>query len=278
MEQRRQAICEIVEQNQPCPVRGVFYQMVAHGLIEKTEAGCAKVQDALLKLRMDGEVSWDWIVDESRIFFKQDAYASPEEALREWQAHYRRDLWADAPVTVQVWIEKRALAGLFTAALFDFCVPVFPSVGYTSDSFVRSAVSHIDARPVFIYYFGDYDPSGANISEVLERKLYYHAQDACIVFQRVAVNREQIEEWDLPTRPTKKTDSRAKRFGDDRSVELDAVPPTILRDLALGCVTNHLSADLLERTLKVEEAERESLEAFTAKWPSFRSKRRPRSG
>jgi hypothetical protein len=49
-------------------------------------------------------------------------------------------------------------------------------------------------------------------------------------FVRVAVNPEQIEEFDLPTRPTKKTDSRAKTF-EGESVEVDAIPPARLRQM-----------------------------------------------
>lgn len=273
MAERLEQVADLARLYQPCTVRGVFYQMVGRDWIEKTEAGCTKVQNALMKLRMDGAVPWDWIIDESRIYFKRTSHRSPEEALIEWQSHYHRDLWASAPVTVQVWIEKRALAGLFTDALHRYDVPVFPSVGYTSDSFVRTAVDFIDHRPVFVYYFGDYDPSGMNISEVLERKLAYHAPEADIKFERMAINRDQIEEWDLPTRPTKKDtkdkkgDSRARAFGDDRSVELDAVDPNTLRELAECCVLDHLDAEYIKRIRQAERAEREALKSFIESWP-----------
>jgi hypothetical protein len=31
--------------------------------------------------------------------------------------------------------------------------------------------------------------------------------------KRLAVTEEQIDEWNLPTRPTKRSDSRARSFG-----------------------------------------------------------------
>jgi hypothetical protein len=50
-----------------------------------------------------------------------------------------------------------------------------------------------------------------------------------MTFERIAVTPGQIAEWHLPSRPTKKSDTRAAAFGDDDSVELDAVDPRMLR-------------------------------------------------
>jgi hypothetical protein len=47
--------------------------------------------------------------------------------------------------------------------------------------------------------------------------------------KRLAVTEEQIDEWNLPTRPTKRSDSRARSFGSSVSVELDAIDPRRLR-------------------------------------------------
>jgi hypothetical protein len=47
------------------------------------------------------------------------------------------------------------------------------------------------------------------------------APDIEIHFERLAVTPEQIEAWDLPSRPRKATDTRTKNFG-AVSVELDA--------------------------------------------------------
>jgi hypothetical protein len=56
------------------------------------------------------------------------------------------------------------------------------------------------------------------------------APAAEIHFERIAVTPAQIAAWDLPSRPTKASDSRAKGFG-EVSVELDAIEPDRLRAL-----------------------------------------------
>jgi len=53
----------------------------------------------------------------------------------------------------------------------------------------------------FIYYFGDWDKHGVNISNDIERKL--NGFGANVSFERVTVLPWQIEDWQLPTRPTK---------------------------------------------------------------------------
>jgi hypothetical protein len=83
------------------------------------------------------------------------------------------------------------------------------------------------------------------------------APGAEIHFDRIAVDLEQIREWDLPARPTKASDSRSKGFG-DISVELDAIPPDRLRDLVTVAIERHLPKHQLD-ILKIAEAEERKL-------------------
>ena len=53
-ERRRLLYC-IVEAMRPMTVRQVFYQATVKGLVEKTEAGYAKVQTDLALMRRDGD-------------------------------------------------------------------------------------------------------------------------------------------------------------------------------------------------------------------------------
>lgn len=63
----------------------------------------------------------------------------------------------------------------------------------------------------------------------------------------------QIAAWDLPTRPTKKTDSCAKKFG-DKSVELDAIDPDRLRALVRDAIDQHLPAEQFDESRRAERA------------------------
>jgi hypothetical protein len=77
-------------------------------------------------------------------------------------------------------------------------------------------------KPTYIYHLGDFHPSGVNAGEKIEETLREMAPDADITFRRIGVSPRQIQNGNLPSRPTKMSDSRAKGFG-DVSVELDAI-------------------------------------------------------
>ena len=130
--------------------------------------------------------------------------------------------------------------------------------GYASLSFLHTAAEYINDLivPAYIYHLGDFDPSGVNAGEKIEETLRELAPDAEIFFERIAVTPEQIDEWDLPTRPTKASDTRQKVLA-AISVELDAIEPNQLRALVQDAIEQHLPADQFEVLKAAEEAERE---------------------
>jgi hypothetical protein len=124
-------------------------------------------------------------------------------------------------------------------------------------SFLNGAAEYISDLevPVYIYHLGDFDPSGVNAGEKIEETLREMAPDAEIHFARIAVTPNQIVTWNLPTRPTKTTDSRANGFG-DISVELDAIEPDLLRNLVRTYIEKDLPPDQLTVLQVAEESER----------------------
>src|SRR5215218_1490965 len=84
--------------------------------------------------------------------------------------------------------------------------------GFASLSYVHNAAETIErvGKPTYIYYFGDYDPSGVEIDRNLERRLREFAPTSEIHFRRVAVRPAQIDEYALPTRRTKRNTSHGR--------------------------------------------------------------------
>jgi len=258
MDQRRRALFEIVEAMRPMTVRQVFYQATVHNIVEKSEAGYDKVQTALVQMRRAGTLPYGWLADTTRWQRKPVTFGSVQQALEDTARLYRKALWVNAGVYIEVWLEKDALAGIMLPITDLYDVPLMVARGYASLSFLHTAAEYISGLdvPIYIYHFGDFDPSGVNAGEKVEQTLKEMAPGAEIHFERVAVTPEQIRAWALPTRPTKKTDSRAKKFG-KVSVELDAIEPDQLRDLVEDVIQRHMPAEQL-RVLKVaEKSERE---------------------
>jgi hypothetical protein len=267
MERLRDVIYTVVSEDQPMSVRQCFYQLVTLGLVAKSESEYrSTVSRVLAEMRRAGELPYRWIADNSRWMRKPPSFDSVEDALRRTAESYRRRLWAASDVYVEVWLEKEALAGVLYEATAEWDVPLMVTRGYPSLTFLHEAGAAIAAhdKPTFLYYLGDHDPTGVDIPRKVEEELRGFAPDVEIHFERVAVSLAQIHEWGLPTRPTKRTDPRARGFA-GASVEVDAIPPARLRELVEGVIARHVDRRELEVLRVAEASERELLERMAGR-------------
>jgi hypothetical protein len=244
---------------QPMTVRQVFYQATVRNLVEKSEHGYAKIQTDLTLLRRAGELPYSWLADNTRWQRKPATFDSVKQALDNTAKLYRKALWGDADAYVELWLEKDALAGVVYPVTSMYDVPLMVARGYASLSFLHTAAEYISTLdvPACIYHLGDYDPSGVDAGRKIEKTLREMAPDADIRFERIAVTIEQIIDWNLPTRPTKQKDPRAKNFGSDQSVELDTIDPRRLHSLVGKAIQQHLPRHQFKQLMKIEEHERE---------------------
>jgi hypothetical protein len=258
MQDRRLAVLNILQKIKPASVRQTFYQASVQGLTDKTEDGYEKVQRTIVWLRECGICPFGWISDATRWMRKPDTYSSIEAALRETIETYRRAVWRDENIYVEVWIEKDALAGTILPVTSQYDVPLMVARGYSSLTFLHAAAAAIAARrkPAFIYHLGDWDPSGQDAARHIEAKLRKYAPGVPIHFERLAVSEQQIFQLELPTRPTKKSDSRSKAWKGG-SVELDAIDPGTLRKLVREAIERHISPQRLAVIEAAEKSERE---------------------
>jgi hypothetical protein len=261
MAERRAALVQIVQAQQPMTVRQVFYQATVKGLVEKTELGYAKVQTDLANMREDGTLPFSWITDSTRIQRKYPSYSSIVELLEDSASLYRRHLWRDLPCYVELWLEKDALSGVVFPITSMYDVPLMVARGFASKAFLYASAESIKAndKPAYIYHLGDADPSGVSAAKSIHSTLCRYAPQAEIHFERLAVLPWQIERWNLPTRPNKAGDPRTKNFDSDVSVELDAIPPDILRGLVSGAIERHMPQEQLHILQVAEQSERETL-------------------
>ena len=258
----KSTIYETVLTERPMTVRQVFYRLVSAGKIDKTEGEYnSTVVRLLSEMRLSGYLPFDWIADNTRWMRKPKTHSNLRSMLDITASAYRRALWNDQNDYVEIWLEKDALSGVVYGVTSEWDVPLMVTRGYPSLTFLNSAAQSIawEEKPAYLYYFGDMDPSGLDIPRVVEERLTEFAPDTEIFFKRVAVTDDQVARWNLPTRPTKKSDTRSKSFRGE-SVELDAIPPDDLRSMVNDCIVQHVDADAFEKTKIAEASEREFLD------------------
>ena len=242
----------------PMTVRQVFYQLEHRGLIANTEREYkGTVGRLLLDMRLKQEIPFGWISDGTRWMRKPRTYGGWQEALRATAATYRRALWATQDAYVEVWLEKDALAGVLFEETEQWDVSLMVVKGFPSVTFLYEAAEAMKAqdKPTYRYYFGDHDPSGVAITRNVEKRLREFAPGVELHVERVAVTSAQIAAFQLPTRPTKQTDSRSRGFVGG-SVEVDAIPSATLRELARRCITRHIDWAALDSLAVAERSER----------------------
>lgn len=252
----------IIKEEGTLSLRHLFYRVSSLGLINKEESEYAKLSGYTMKWRRDGSIPWTAFVDSTRWYHGTRTYSNLESSLEISKNCYRRNLWQSQKVYVEIWTEKEAIAAISTQAANDFGVPVFAMKGFASGSALFAISQQLKyyqslGKRVFVYYLGDHDPSGKCIDESIVRNL---REDHGIEFnfKRIAITPDQIKTYNLPTRPTKKTDPRSKSF-EGESVEIDAMPPHTIRGLIEECISQHIDTQSWERERVIEDMEYDTL-------------------
>lgn len=119
-----------------------------------------------------------------------------------------------------------------------------------------------------LLHLGDHDPSGKDMSrDIVDRLRVFETYD--VEFHRLALNMDQIEEYTPPPNPTKLTDSRASGYIDKyghECWELDALEPTVIRDLIDENVCKYRNKRLFNSVIKREKEEKELLYDVSRHW------------
>ena len=101
------AIYEVAAAERPCTIRGVFYRVMSKGLVPESEQGYRVVQNRILLMRRSGALPYNWISDGTRWRIKPETFSSLDKALRDTATFYRRALWDDQDVHINLVGEGR---------------------------------------------------------------------------------------------------------------------------------------------------------------------------
>lgn len=266
-----EACLEVIREERSLTLRHLFYRIVSLGLIEKTEKEYAKLSGYTMKWRRNGSIPWHSFVDSSRWYHGVELFNDLGDALENSKQCFRRNLWQSQKVYVEIWTEKDAIASIAQQAAEPFGVPVFPMKGFGSGSALFTIARQIRYRQklgkrVHVYHLGDHDPSGKCIDESTVKNLKRdHGVE--FSFERIAVTPEQISRYNLPTRPTKSSDPRSRTFTGD-SVEVDALPPHIIREMIETCISQHIDKQAWQREKEIEAMEKNTFDLMARAYHS----------
>jgi hypothetical protein len=272
------AICrEYAELGITITLRSLFYQFVARGLMKNSLREYKRLGDTLNEARLSGYLDWSYMKDITRMLRGVGHMDDPPSALESLSAGFRLDKWENQPNYVEVWIEKDAVVGTISQTCNQLDVPFLSCRGYTSQSELwRSAMriaNRIESgKEVTIIHLGDHDPSGIDMTRDIDdrvRLFVEHHTGQSPEINRIALNMDQIRQYNPPPNPAKVTDSRFAGYlsvHGRSSWELDALDPRVMRDIISDSITPLIDQDLLDETRDAESRMRDELSAISERY------------
>jgi hypothetical protein len=294
------AATKILEREQPMTLRQLYYRLISDGVIRNDQKEYKRLGSVMTRLREAGDVPRAWIVDHVRSTLKPSSWTGLAEYADTVRDCYRKDFWASLDHHVEVFVKKDAVAGTIQPVTAEYDVALRVCRGYSSVSFASEIAdlwSQIE-KPIFAYYVGDFDPSGFDLERDLREKLErYSGILVClsgtddweclmgewsesrpfVVWNRLAVREADFEEHGIIALPAKHTDNRAKAFIERhgrRCAEVDALPPSELRERVELAIQGHIDEARWKRLEKVEAAEQKTLASVLDRWGNGESESR----
>jgi hypothetical protein len=260
-------VSEYQAQGYSLTLRQVYYQMVARDIIPNNIRSYKNLGNLINDGRLAGYIDWFAIEDRTRNLRTLSHWNTPESIIESAASSYQRNWWEGQEYYVEVWVEKDALIGIVGEICNKLDVAYFSCRGYVSQSELWSAARRLKQKQDYgqkpvILHLGDHDPSGKDMSrDIIDRLDLFGVPS--VKFYRIALNMDQIEEYNPPPNPTKITDSRASgyiaEFGHE-CWELDALEPKTISDLIRKHVKKYRNEEIYERIRDIESDEIAQLE------------------
>lgn len=250
-------------------IRGLHYQLVSRGMTNDIQH-YKRVVAATGVARWDGRIAFDAFSDRDRSLATfteaepsvlEDKIEQAKEQVGLWMRSYHLNRWENQPYYPEVFIEKKALEGVFYKPCIRHDVALGACKGYPSLTFLHDAANRFKEaekrgqQPIIIY-FGDYDPSGEDIPRALKENIINLGCES-IEVRRICLVESQVVDWNLPPAPTKVTDSRSVHWDGLGQVELDAVKPEKLVELLNQAIDEIFDQDLNDELEERETNERQ---------------------
>lgn len=258
-------------------LRALHYRLVAAGMTN-TIQHYKRVIAAMTQARWDDLISFDAFLDHERQMLGfTDASESVLETkidsgkwqIKAWMQNYSKNRWENQPIYPEVFIEKKALQGVFEEPCRDMNIALCPCKGYPSLTFMNDAADRYktaedEGKELVMLYFGDYDPSGEDIPRSINDTLRKMGIEVDV--RRIALMEHQVVEWNLPPAPTKLTDSRSKNWDGLGQVELDAVEPRKLQQIVTEAIKSVFDVSLHNELMETEAKEEKTYVATLKKY------------
>jgi hypothetical protein len=234
-------------------LRQLYYQFVARDILPNKQASYDNLGNVISNGRLAGLIDWSAIEDRTRFLRGRVNWDNPAQMIKSRARTYSIDMWENQHNRMEVWIEKDALVGVIEKVCHENDVDYFACRGYVSQSELYEAGKRIEhyreqGYETIVVHLGDHDPSGIDMTRDNEERLCMFS-GGFVEVKRIALNYDQVLQYNPPPNPAKMSDSRAADYVAQHgysSWELDALEPRVLQRLIQDIIDDHKDQDAWE--------------------------------
>jgi len=248
-------------------LRQIYYQLVAKQIIPNKQSSYHKLSRLCVMGRDEGILPEEGFADRLREVDKLSSWTDLNEFMETVKRSYHKDKWQNQDRYLEIWTEKDALRSVITEITYRYDISLMVARGQLSRTEIYRTSKRYKSqsdKECYLYYCGDFDPSGLSIYNSIKERLDNFG--VSINFERIALTEGQIKEYKLPSDPGKKSDPNYNKFvslyGSDMVVELDSLPPDVLRKIIEDCILKNIDQGLLAQVQEKEKDEKVSLNKF----------------
>lgn len=256
----------------------MFYALVSLEVIPNSQSYYKTLSEFTARARRGGILPIDCFADNSRGVVQDfdDRYQTLDQYiskginyLKNAQVSYLVTIprWTNQPHYVEIWTEKDAMVATLRSILKGKQIRIAPIKGYDSVSNEYKNMNRLrgkiqQGKEIHIRYFGDLDPTGEHIEEIVNKRFTEYGIAGHVDFKRVAIIDEHIDEFSLPRNPDPEVlkklqrDTRAKSFivkhGELFQVEVDALQayaPQQFRTMVLESISPFYQQNIYDTLL-----------------------------
>lgn len=271
------AICKVINDNReywPLSVRMIHYRVCQIGYPVRRHDSKPEVylnnvksyrdcSDLCTRGRVFGSIPFAAIDDETRPVTLSHVYGSAAPFIAAetdgFLKSYFRDFLQSQPNHIELFCEKNTVNSILMPVAYEFTMPLTSGRGYCSipprhGMAQRFKVSGKDTLVVLL--LSDHDPEGCDLIETFPRSMRDDFGVKNVYPIRVALTRDQVDEYSLPNNlHAKASSSRHKSYVQKHGNnvwELDALSPEQLQEMTRQAILSVLDLEKFEHERQAE--------------------------
>jgi hypothetical protein len=246
--------------------RWVFYRLLQEGYYGKKDDYKNKFMNHIRKARHEFYDGWrpDTLEDQTReAIIRGDGYASVERWLKRISTGLacNLDKWKDQDCYIELWYEARAMTEQFLH--YTKHITLRPMGGQASIPYKWQIAKDLEKAaeqyqmPIVILYFGDLDPAGETIFEVVETDVRkWCTADFEVV--HCGLTEDQVIKYNVP-----ENDEKPGEY------QWEALTDSAANEIITGAVNRFLRRDVLSEIMRKERGAEIWLDKHLQQLPIF---------